>query len=200
MTGIRASTGEFILPLDSDNYVRETYLSQGVDILISHPEIGVVYGDAEFFGERTGRWHVPDFDLRRLVNENLLDACALYRKTVWSSVDGYDEQMPWMGCEDWDFWMRVAILGWRFERIGEVAFDYRVRRGSNGRRFTRIHRSEIQEYMFEKRENAVFRIIRQQEIELKAISEIRHSIDYRIGHLMVAPFRRLRKIMSRKSR
>ncbi len=45
-TGIRVARGEFILPLDSDNRLREVYLKKGVSLLKENPKIGVIYADA----------------------------------------------------------------------------------------------------------------------------------------------------------
>ncbi len=78
--GIRLAKGEFILPLDNDNRLRGTYLQEGVSLLQSNPDIGAIYTDAEYFGERSGRWDVPEFDLFSLIMGNFIDACALYRK------------------------------------------------------------------------------------------------------------------------
>src|SRR5438132_3709102 len=79
-TGIRLAKGEFILPLDSDNRLRDVYLKEGVSLLKENPSIGVFYSDAEYFGEKTGRWHVQEFDLLSLIRKNFIDVCALYRK------------------------------------------------------------------------------------------------------------------------
>jgi len=79
-TGIRLAKGEFILPLDSDNRLREVYLNEGVSLIKNNPNTGVIYSDAEYFGERSGRWDVPEFDLFSLIMGNFIDACALYRK------------------------------------------------------------------------------------------------------------------------
>src|SRR5437588_4380990 len=62
-TGIRLAKGEFILPLDSDNRLRDVYLSEAVSLLKQNPTVDVIYSDAEYFGAREGRWHVPEFDL-----------------------------------------------------------------------------------------------------------------------------------------
>jgi GT2 family glycosyltransferase len=110
-TGIRLAKGEFILPLDSDNRLRGVYLDEGVSLLKNNPSVGVVYADAEYFGERSGRWYVPDFNLLSLIRMNFIDACALYRKRLWENVGGYDERMLLMGLEDWDFWLRVTCHG-----------------------------------------------------------------------------------------
>jgi len=41
--------------------------------------------------------------------------CVPYiERSYGQEVGGYDEQMPWMGLEDWDFWLRVASHGGSF--------------------------------------------------------------------------------------
>src|SRR5438094_6811426 len=69
-TGIRLARGEFILPLDSDNRLRDVYLKEGVSLLKENPGIGVIYADAEYFGEKNGRWQVQEFDLLSLIRKN----------------------------------------------------------------------------------------------------------------------------------
>ena len=54
--GIRLAKGEFILPLDSDNRLRDIYLNRGVSLLKENPTVDVIYSDAEYFGDRSGRW------------------------------------------------------------------------------------------------------------------------------------------------
>ena len=39
-TGIRLAKGEFILPLDSDNRLRNVYLNEGVSLLRDNPTLG----------------------------------------------------------------------------------------------------------------------------------------------------------------
>ena len=119
-------------------------------LLIKNPDLGVVYGDAEYFGERTGRWRVAEFALISMVKENFMDACALYRKCVWESVGEVQiEKMPRMGWEGWDYWMRVALRGWRFMHLDEIAFDYRVRQNSMINDTNR-HALELSAYIFNK--------------------------------------------------
>ena len=126
-TGIREAAGEYILPLDSDNKIQPEYILTGIDILDTDPEVGVVYGDAEYFGEKTGVWKGRAFDLSELLLKNYIDACAVYRRSIWSDVGGYDANMPYQGLEDWDFWLSAAERKWKFYYIPQVLFDYRVR-------------------------------------------------------------------------
>ena len=191
--GIEIASSEFILPLDSDNLIRGAYFDQGVALLLQNPHVGVVYGDAEYFGEKTGRWRVAEFDWRPMVIMNRIDACALYRKSVWESIGGYDERML-MGFEDWDFWMRAALRGWKFAHIDEIAFDYRVRQGSMiGEAM--LHKSEVAAYMFEKPEFTILKAMRAQGLELDEILSRYYSRDYKVGSFIVAPLRAIKRLL-----
>ena len=211
--GIRFAKGEFILPLDSDNRLRDVYLNEGVFLLKNNPNIGVIYTDAEYVGERTGRWHVQNFNLLSLIRANFIDACALYRKKLWEEVGGYDEQMPWMGLEDWDFWLRVASHGGRFVHLPKIGFDYRVRRDSMivktiGVDFrvqrdsmsvkTRQRVAELANYIFDKPEMACYKLLRETDEEVQnlraQIGGMQDSLSYRLGRGLLAPARLLRKL------
>ncbi|HEU0046243.1 MAG TPA: glycosyltransferase [Nitrososphaera sp.] len=196
--GIRFAKGEFILPLDSDNRLRDVYLNEGVFLLKNNPNIGVIYTDAEYVGERTGRWHVQNFNLLSLIRANFIDACALYRKKLWKEVGGYDEQMPWMGLEDWDFWLRVAFHGGSYVHLPKIGFDYRVRRNSTTAN-TAEHYAELVNYVFSKPEMACYKLLREttdEEVQnLRAqIRGIQGSLAYQLGRGLLAPARLLRKL------
>ena len=120
--GIAASRGRYILPLDADNRIRAEYVDYGIEMLDREAAVDVVYGDAEYFGERTGRWSVPDFNLRRLLADNYIDACAVFRRSAWERCGGYDEHMPMQGREDWDLWVRIAMTGGRFHHVAQPLF------------------------------------------------------------------------------
>lgn len=189
-SGIRLAKGEFIVPLDSDNRLRESYLIAGVKILNDNPAIGVVYGHSQIFGETSGIRKVPEFDLISLARANFVDACALYRKCVWTSVQGYDEKMPWMGWEDWDFWLRAAVYGWGFSRLDEVTFDYRVCSHSMINN-TNLHRAELLNYIFNKPQNHATRLLRDQDEDVCRLRGIEKSREYRLGHAILKPVRKL---------
>jgi glycosyltransferase involved in cell wall biosynthesis len=210
-TGIRLAKGEFILPLDSDNRLRDVYLDEGVSLLKNNPSVGVIYADAEYFGERSGRWQIPEFDLLSLIRMNFIDASAVYRKSLWEKVGGYDELMPSIGWEDWDFWLRVAAHGGAFFHLPKIGFDYRVRKDSvivkligfdyRGRTDSDVKLSaraaELLNYIFNKPEMACYKLLRETDEEVQqlrgGIRTIQNSPSYRLGHGLLAPARLLRK-------
>ena len=128
--GVRVARGDYIIPLDADNRLRPAMISETLRVLDDNPAVDVVYGNSMYFGDRNGPWQLAPFDFKRLLLQNYIDACAGFRRTLWDRLGGYDEGMPVMGYEDWDFWLRSSVAGARFHHVDQVFFDYRVREGS----------------------------------------------------------------------
>ncbi|HVT59277.1 MAG TPA: glycosyltransferase [Thermoanaerobaculia bacterium] len=126
--GIAAAHGRYILPLDADNRLRPGFAAAALAVLDHSPAVGVVYGGRYEFGLRTGEAAVPQFDLDLLLTGNYIDACAVFRKQVWSECGGYSAGL--LGWEDWELWIAAAERGWDFHRLSAITFDYRVRPNS----------------------------------------------------------------------
>jgi hypothetical protein len=105
----------------------------GIAALDADPRLGVVYGDAMYFGAWKGRWAVGRFDLGLLLERNFIDACAVMRREVWEECGGYDPRMSAIGWEDYDLWLSATERGWAFRYVPEVLFDYRIRRNAMSR-------------------------------------------------------------------
>lgn len=164
--GIALATGTYIISLDADNRIHPAFIERSIAILDQEPEVGVVYGDAVYFEGRTGPWKVGAFDFTRLVQSNYIDACACYRRSIWERVGGYDERMPHMGWEDWDFWLRCSVAGVQFRYVEEAFFDYRVRAGSMIHD-TRKREAELVAYIFAKPQLRFLAPLREQFMRLK---------------------------------
>jgi glycosyltransferase involved in cell wall biosynthesis len=141
--------GEYILPLDADNRIRPSYVTESVAILDASPKVGVVYSDQQRFGLQSRRVRVGKFDLDRLLVSNYIDACAAYRRLIWEQHGGYDPKMPAMGWEDWDLWIGTACRGWEFKYLAEAHFEYRVSSNSMSANFGR-HVEETHNYIASK--------------------------------------------------
>jgi glycosyltransferase involved in cell wall biosynthesis len=126
--GVREARGRYVFPLDADNRLAAGSIASAIRVLDAEPEVGVVYGDRLDFGLRSGRLKVQEFDLPALLWSNFIDACAAYRREIWEACGGYDDgARVW---EDWELWVSAAERGWRFHRLPEVTFEYRVRPNS----------------------------------------------------------------------
>ncbi len=125
-TGIRRATGTYILPLDSDDRIEPTYIAEAVTVLEQEPSVGMVYCEADFFGEKTGKWELPEFRMEYMLTQNIIFNAAVFRKADWEAVGGYDETMR-TALEDWDFWLSFLEKGLRPVRLPKVLFHCRKR-------------------------------------------------------------------------
>ena len=107
---IRHSSGKYILPLDGDDIIVKTYLTDAVPVLENDSNVKVVYGDAEYFGAKSGLMPLKPFSLPTLLNENCIFNTAMYRRTDYDKIAGYDETMN-DGYEDWEFWISLLNNG-----------------------------------------------------------------------------------------
>ncbi|GAA4426789.1 glycosyltransferase [Pontibacter saemangeumensis] len=125
-TGIKASTGKYILPVDSDNTIIPTVFEMAYHIMESDSTISVVYTDAQYIGEKSGTWKVGELNKLRLLNRNQVDNCALIRRDDLIQLGGYDEGMPFKGNEDWELWLKMLFNDKKFYYLEEVGYNYRV--------------------------------------------------------------------------
>jgi glycosyltransferase involved in cell wall biosynthesis len=127
--GIKESRGEYILPLDADDTIGSRYAEEAVKILDNDANVGIVYCEAEMFGEKTGRWNLREYSLQHELVENRIFCSAFFRKHDWVTAGGYNPNM-FYGYEDWDLWLSLIELGRGVYKLPEVHFFYRVRKDS----------------------------------------------------------------------
>ena len=134
-TGISMAQGEYILPLDADDKIAREYLELAVPILDNHPDIGIVYCEAAYFGELSGIWYLPEYSVEKILFNNIIFCTAFFRKYQWKKTGGYNINMVY-GWEDWDFWLSLIELGLKVYRIPRVLFYYRIHKTSMARNVT----------------------------------------------------------------
>ena len=122
---ISKAKGKYILPVDSDNLISPELIRLAVDEFKKDPDVKVVYPRAEFFGDRSGEWKLPEFSLRLLARKNMIDTCAMYPRQEWERVNGYPEEVRTR--EDWAFWISVLKDGGKVVRIPHTGLYYRIR-------------------------------------------------------------------------
>lgn len=128
---IEASTGEYIIRLDADDYFDENALLVLAKVLDSNPEIGLVYPDY-LLVSREGK--IIDYVRLPKVNEEVkvLDipangAGAMFRRSCYEAVGGYDLSLR---CQDgYDLWLKF-LNRFRVYNVNLPLFYYR-RHGSS---------------------------------------------------------------------
>lgn len=144
--GITNAAGEFILPLDADDKISTEYVSIAVDSFNQDVSLKVVYCKAEKFGDEVGLWNLPLYSLKALAIDNMIFCSAIYRKSDWERVGGYDEKMI-HGLEDWEFWIAILKKGGEVKCLDEVGFFYRIKNVSRNNQFNSNDEKYLLEYM-----------------------------------------------------
>lgn len=124
--GIERANGIYILPVDSDDKIEKTYMEKAVKKIESNDKIGVVYCEADLFGEKTGKWQLPQYSFDKMLLDNIVFVTALFYKKDWESVGGFNTNME-AGMEDYDFWLGILELGKEIYQIPEILFHYRIK-------------------------------------------------------------------------
>jgi len=132
-TALRAARGEYVSLLDADDLWTPDHLAVQMEILLSRPEVDVVYPNGVIFGDSpiAGREHrefcpsVGEVTFRSLVAGecNVMVNITARRRAV-EQAGLFDEELRW--CEDFDLWLRMAHQGSRFAYHSRVLV--RVRR------------------------------------------------------------------------
>lgn len=135
--GIKHSCGEFILPVDADDLIDNTYIEKAVQQMNNNNNIGIVYCHADLFGIKTGPWELPEYSIDKMLIDNIIFVSALFRKSDWEQVGGFKSNME-HGMEDYDFWLSIIELGREVYQLPEVLFHYRVKEYS---RTTEFHKN-----------------------------------------------------------
>jgi glycosyltransferase involved in cell wall biosynthesis len=137
-TGVRHSSGEYLLFMDDDNIARPHELSTFVRVAL-HTGADVVATQMDFFNEVDDRGEpIPErrwlcagvSDLAVGLSRNCFgDANALVRRTAFDAVGGFTEDHG-VTHEDWEFMVKIVLHGLKLEITPEALFWYRVTPGS----------------------------------------------------------------------
>jgi hypothetical protein len=207
--GIAASKGIFILPLDADDILHPDFLQETVPALINNLDIGIVACHSVFFKGTIANLvltHVPKGNSYiYLLYVNQLLATSLYRKECWSQVGGYDETMK-DGFEDWDFWLSVTKGGWDYEVIPQPLFYYRKANHSMLVETIKTNAEKVKLYLIHKHrdiyiedfDNCIKVFTHYLVTSRKKEQRLQQSREYKLGKLIIKPFRILGILKSNK--
>jgi hypothetical protein len=117
--------GRYVLPVDSDNVLLPDATERLVEQLATAGEdIGYIYPQIQFFGNRQDQYEPPEFNLYTLLHGNYCDTCSLIDRQVFDAGLRYREEIV-LGHEDWEFVLRLAAHGVRGEAAKVPTVRYR---------------------------------------------------------------------------
>jgi glycosyltransferase involved in cell wall biosynthesis len=188
---IKRTKSDFILPLDADDKILNKTIIHCLNEFNNDNEIGVVYGNLHFFGETTFIKDQAIFYLNNQLLWNQVAVCSLIRKGVFEDIGFYDEKLSKIGLEDWEFWIRVGISKWKFKKVNELHFQIRTSKHSRTFAVANKNVSEIKEYVFKKHYSSIIDEYSRLLYDKKMLLE---TPDYKIGNLILSPYRFIKKL------
>lgn len=204
-SGIIKSSGEYVLPLDADDLIGNTYLEKAVKRFIEFPDTKLVYCKAEIFGDIVKNWELEEYNYEKLLFSNMIFCSAIFRKKDFDITVGYNENMIY-GLEDWDFWITLLDENDIVYQIPETLFYYRIKESSMCRSMSQEmtalmerqivinHRDKYEKFL----PNIIGFVKNKQEepiIYLKnELSKIQASKAYRVGKFLVGPFSKIKSL------
>ena len=204
--GIKNSSGEFILPLDSDDLIGEQYIEKAIEHFKLFPDTKLVYCKVQLFGKDTGEWGLPDYHYADFLFENMIFCSAVYKRKDYDTTNGYNETMR-QGLEDWDFWLTLINESDNVYCLPEIYFHYRIRHQSMLRSLTTESGLNLRRMIYmdhkEKYQNYIPELIwqnpqirKQQELILTLENEIKRlkaTKAFRLGKILLKPVSLLKK-------
>lgn len=111
--GFAQARGRILAWLNSDDTYQPQAVSQAVDYLITHPDVGLVYGDTHFIdseGRVIGKFNAQQTNYKRLRQGGVYipQQAAFWRASLWHEVGPLDPSFYF--AMDYDLWVRLARI------------------------------------------------------------------------------------------
>lgn len=201
--GISMSNGLFLLPLDSDDLIGDSYLEKAIDVFNSDPNTKLVYCNAQKFGVVNKKWDLPQYSYEKILWSNLIFCSAVYRRSDYDKTIGYNPNMK-HGLEDWDFWLSLLKPEDKVIKIEDTLFFYRQHN------YSMIHEASVHQdtllsqivknhidlyYPYLDQIIKLYNDSNQLELAYKHINNLLSTKEYRIGKMFTKRFKLLSKLI-----
>src|SRR5258706_5398817 len=105
--GIERATGDWLLPLDTDDQLTADALESYARAIKADPSIDIWYPDVEHFGLEEDVWPAPEYNRWRMLHTNLMICSSAIARRVFDGGVRYNESMR-SGYEDWEFFIHAC--------------------------------------------------------------------------------------------
>lgn len=203
--GIEVSKGDYIMILDSDDYLEPTFLEKAIKYFREENEVRMVscYANLIYGKNKKGLLKPNGGDIISFLNNNCALGTSLYKKDDIAEINGYDEKML-LGLEDWDFNIRIMALGGMAQVITEPLYNYRIKGNSRNEK-AKKHKTEILKYIVTKNidlyqlhiEQTLPKLFFRMEKLEKENGKLSKSLEYKCGKFFMGPFRFLMNLANK---
>lgn len=209
--GISQSSGQFILPLDADDWIDRSFIEIALEKFKENSQIEIVGSGVEYFGNICLKEMLPKYSTKQHLLQNLFFNTSLFKKSSFDRVKGYDESFL-IGWEDWDFYLRLISKVEQVFIIPEFLYHYRIKKVSRNANIINEIKQKLEQQFFKKHLEKYLIFfpdpINEWRNNLHMKSEITHfehykyeiynSLSYRIGNFILKPFKLMNSFFNAK--
>jgi glycosyltransferase involved in cell wall biosynthesis len=198
---VEQAVGEYIVPLDGDDKLGPHYFSEAIETFAGDPGVRLIYSDTVLFGDINEEKINPPFKFENILMENQIHNSAVFSKADFIESGGYNPNMIY-GIEDWDFYLSLLKPGDKVVKLNAFHYYYRIKAESRSVGVN-THKERNNAMLLQMFKNHVplfleyFNPVRDRidaETYKRELHWHYHTIDYRIGRMICAPFRSVKRI------
>ncbi|SHG44454.1 hypothetical protein SAMN05444483_11255 [Salegentibacter echinorum] len=202
--GIKQSNGEYILNLDADDYFEPTFCEKAIMAIERDFNIKIVTcktrrfhikGEIDIFTSTGG-------NINNFLFKNSAMGSSMFKRKDWERCGGYEEILPILGLEDWEFYLNILKTGGVAHVLPEVLFNYQVRENSTTAQIKKLKLDKFKfiilkhsELYKENFEELVTNFIERLKIEEREKIKNTKRIDFKLGEALLRPFRFIKSLI-----
>lgn len=195
--GIQFAKGEYIMVLDSDDYLEPTFCEVAFEVFKIQKSIKIVTCQAYLIIPNENKiLYTPNGgNIQSFLFSNAALGSSMFQKKDWTKSHGYDELMR-KGFEDWEFFIRILKDGGKAFVIQKPLYNYRKRANTTTSKANK-KRYELIEYILLKHmdlyqyhfEDVIGFYTKQLQKKDTEINRLYQKIDFKLGSFILKPFR-----------
>lgn len=196
--GIREAKGEYILNLDSDDFFELSFCEKAIKKFQEDKEIAIVTcqsirfnkkGKIDVFIPRGGT--IKDF-----LFSNSAMGSSMFKRKDWERCGGYEEKLPILGFEDWEFYIQILKQGGYAYVLDEPLFNYQMRINSTTYRIRDLKQDKFKQIILKHKElykdnfeNLIENLLERIKREEAEKNKNTKRLDFLIGKRILQPLR-----------
>ena len=204
--GASKSKGEFILFLDGDDWIGNSFLEEAVILLENNSDLKIIGSGVQYFGFINEKYFLPEYSPQKHLQQNLFFITSLIRKESFEKQNGFDEAFS-DGWEDWDLFLRLINNEKQVHIIKKYLLHYRIKKESRNAHIKNDIKTKLEQQLFQKHIALYLKyypspieLIRNYEHNLREINQfeiykhnIFNSFTYKLSKTLLLPFRWIKR-------
>jgi len=151
--GAKAAKGDYLAFLDPDDTIEPEYYEKAINILKKFKNVYFVGCWAKYFGNATGYWPAFNPEPPYILFHNMINSSSLIYKKDTFLKTGFNDARMIYGMEDYESVINMLSNGYHGVVLPEPLWNYRIRKNSMARKFTRNKQLYLYMLISEKHKN-----------------------------------------------